>query len=157
MLSESIRASEEAVRLRPESFDDYGRLGHALQQEGKYDEAIAAYQKSLELNPKQSTAHVNLGVVYMDKGKLDDAFESFRAADEIAPNDPTTHYNLGELYFRMGRQQESLRELQILRTLNPQFADELEAFIKVGPLELDHLKRTEMRPGQTLPIEYRII
>jgi tetratricopeptide (TPR) repeat protein len=116
--------------LLPDSFEDYGRLGYALQEQGNIDEAVPALEKSLGLNSNQYQSNVNLGAIYLAQRRFEEALGLFRRAEEIDPNDATLHYNLGELYVRSGKRGEALIQLQILRALNPQFAAELEELIK---------------------------
>ena len=48
----AVAASREAIRLKPETTTAHINLGHALQSQGKLDEAIAEYPRGAETRPE---------------------------------------------------------------------------------------------------------
>lgn len=57
---EAIAANKAMLELSPEDVDTYNRLGRALMELGKYDEAKEAYSHTLELDQYNSIAKKNL-------------------------------------------------------------------------------------------------
>ncbi|HEY48474.1 MAG TPA: tetratricopeptide repeat protein [Dehalococcoidia bacterium] len=57
---EAVAVNQSIIDVFPDDADAYNRLGKALTQLGKYDEATGAYQRALELEPHNSIAKKNL-------------------------------------------------------------------------------------------------
>jgi tetratricopeptide (TPR) repeat protein len=56
----AIAANNDIIEVFPKDINAYNRLGKALTELGRYDEAKAAYSKALAINPKNSIARKNL-------------------------------------------------------------------------------------------------
>jgi len=65
---DAIRAFQQAIRLRPTSFEAYNKLGDAYFYSGSFNEAIEAYKQAARLNPRQAEAYYNLGMTYLEIG-----------------------------------------------------------------------------------------
>ena len=63
------------------------RLGQALLDANKLDEAAACYQQSLQLNPNSAQVHLNLALLFAAQGKLDEAAASYQQALRFNPDD----------------------------------------------------------------------
>jgi tetratricopeptide (TPR) repeat protein len=63
------------------------KIGNALAEQGKPDEAIAAYRKAIRLRPDYAEAHTKLGGVLMKEYQLDEAIAAFHRAFRINPDD----------------------------------------------------------------------
>ena len=57
---EAFAANNDIIEVFPKDINAYNRLGKALTELGRYDEAKAAYSKALAINPKNSIARKNL-------------------------------------------------------------------------------------------------
>jgi len=57
---EALAANNDIIEVFPKDINAYNRLGKALTELGRYDEAKAAYGKALAINPKNSIARKNL-------------------------------------------------------------------------------------------------
>ena len=57
---EAVAANNGIIEIFPKDINAYNRLGKALTELGRYDEAKAAYSKALAINPKNSIARKNL-------------------------------------------------------------------------------------------------
>jgi hypothetical protein len=57
---EAVNVNREYVRLFPEDPEGLNRLGKALSELGRIDEALQAYQQSLDLDPTNTIARRNL-------------------------------------------------------------------------------------------------
>lgn len=58
-------------------------LGHALEDEGRPDEAQIAYESALKINPRQFEAITGLGIVHRGRGNYDAAMTCYERALEI--------------------------------------------------------------------------
>jgi len=97
------RAFRQALEADPDSAVARSKLGVALAQQGRLDEAIAEFSKALSLRPTYAPAYSNLGNAYREKGMLPEALVVYERALAIDPDYAIAHQNLGILYKQMGR------------------------------------------------------
>ena len=74
--------------------DDAGahyRLGNALTDQGKLEEAIAEYRTAIRLKPDYADAHTNLGAALNDQGKFAEAIPELREAIRLKPDYAGAH------------------------------------------------------------------
>src|SRR5207244_2262049 len=74
---EILEIGGELVRRSPETPDFHSRLGAALLDAGRLDEAGKRLTEALRLDPEQVDAHVNLGRVLARQDKLEQAIRHF--------------------------------------------------------------------------------
>jgi tetratricopeptide (TPR) repeat protein len=98
------------------------RMGLALSQEGKTDEAIRKYEEALRLDPNLVAAHVSLGLIMAQKRDLDKAIFHFRKALEIKPDIAEVHNSLGVALIFKGDLDEAVEHLETAIKINPKFA-----------------------------------
>src|SRR3989442_14604779 len=96
-------AFRQALESDPDSAVTRSKLGVALAQQGRLDEAIAEFSKALSLRPTYAPAYSNLGNAYREKGMLPEALVVYERALAIDPDYAIAHQNLGILYKQMGR------------------------------------------------------
>lgn len=53
--TEAERLFRQAIQIEPNNFEAYKKLGNALYNQGKIEEAIASYQKALSLPDEKGT------------------------------------------------------------------------------------------------------
>src|SRR3989454_7333276 len=97
------RAFRQALESDPDSAVARSKLGVALAQQGRLDEAIAEVSKALSLRPTYAPAYSNLGNAYREKGMLPEALVAYERALAVDPDYSIAHQNLGILYKQMGR------------------------------------------------------
>ncbi len=100
----------------------HNQLGHALEREGKVEEAIRHYRAALRILPDYAEAHDNLGVALLSIGKSEEAESHFREAIRLAPSFADGWNNLGVILARAGRRREAIdcfREALRRRTAFP--------------------------------------
>src|SRR5256885_201650 len=102
------RASRQVLEAAPDSAVARSKLGVALAQQGRLDEAIAEFSKALQLHPTYASAYSNLGNAYRAKGMLPEALAAYERALAIDPDYAIAHQNLGILYKQMGRVGEAV-------------------------------------------------
>ena len=119
------KAAPEKIAIPPADPDTAEgklRMGLALSQEGKTDEAVRKYEEALRLNPNLAAAHVSLGLIMAQKRDLDKAIYHFRKALEINPDIAEVHNSLGVALIFKGRLDEAVEHLETAVRINPKFA-----------------------------------
>lgn len=106
------RAFARAVEFSADSAVAHSKLGVALAQQGKIDEAIGLFSKALALQPGYAPAYSNLGNAYRQKGMLDEAAAAYERAVAVDPDYWVAHQNLGALYKQMGRMADAVEHLK---------------------------------------------
>jgi len=123
--AESIDAYTQAVKIRPNYAQAYCNLGSAYTKLGRYTEAIEAYKQTIKIRPNYAEAYSNLGVVYENLGRYSEAVDACKQAIKIRPDYVEAYYNLGLTYLKIGDKNSALAEYNILKSLNPRFANDL--------------------------------
>src|SRR5450756_2172244 len=78
-------SEQDATRLIEE--------GHALEAEGRLDEAMQCYLDAIRLASNPARAHLNLGNALLLKGDLKGALDAFQAAIKYKPDYAGAYYN----------------------------------------------------------------
>jgi tetratricopeptide (TPR) repeat protein len=124
----STKESKSAAEKRAEA-NIYFDQGKGLQDQENHKEAARQYEKAVKADPNYAEAHSNLGFSYRKQGKFDKAVRSYKKAIALDPKLAEAHEYLGEAYAEMGKFELAEKELQILRDLESDEADELAEFI----------------------------
>lgn len=102
-LAAAERAFRDAVDAAPDSALAHSKLGVALAQQRRLDEAIGEFSRAVALQPSYAPAHSNLGNAYREKGMTAEAVASYERAVALDPDYWIAHQNLGALYKEMGQ------------------------------------------------------
>jgi tetratricopeptide (TPR) repeat protein len=94
--------SESAGTGGPGNAEEHRKLGAALNDQGKYDEALREFRLALQLMPTLTRAHLGLGAALQGKGDLEGAIAEYRKLLQHRPDDPDAHNNLGTVLQRKG-------------------------------------------------------
>lgn len=97
------RAFRSAIDAAPDSALAHSKLGVALAQQRRLDEAIGEFSRAVALQPSYVPAHSNLGNAYREKGMTTEAVAAYERAVALDPDYWIAHQNLGALYKQMGR------------------------------------------------------
>jgi len=111
-----IRAQMEKTPSDPEL---YFKLGNALYDQGRRQEAQVNFEKALSLKPDYLKAMTNLGVVLNESGKSEEALRYFDSALALAPNDITVMCNKGQAFYALRRYPEAINLYLAATKLNP--------------------------------------
>src|SRR5262249_48596630 len=82
----SLTLWQHALACAPENVLAHENLGHALADEGRWDEAIGHYQRALKFQPDDHEVHNNLGAALAGTGKLDEAVQHYKRAIQLKPD-----------------------------------------------------------------------
>ena len=118
----SLALWEHAILAVPGNYRAHTNLGHALEAEGRLDEAIAQDREALRIKPDYAEARNNLGSALMERGKPGEAIEHLREAVRLSPRYVTAHNNLGLALGATGHADEAIAHFTEAIRLNPLFA-----------------------------------
>jgi hypothetical protein len=123
--TEAIEDFSQAVRSKPDFEEAYNNLGVAFAGLGRWFEAIDAYNQAIKIKPDFEDAYLNLGVAYSALGRWPQAIDDYKQAIIISPNFEDAHYKLGVACLVIGDKNSAQAELNILKSLNSKFANDL--------------------------------
>jgi tetratricopeptide (TPR) repeat protein len=131
---DALRLGEEAHRLGPTIALNYGVIGDALIELGRYPEAFHEFDVMNKLLPDLSSySRVSYGREL--RGRTAGAIKAMKLAIDAATGakEPTawTHVQLGKLYFNHGRYALALRETRLANSIFPDYAYGLDAQAQV--------------------------
>jgi len=93
-IAERVRHYQEAIRTNPDHAESHYRLGNALLDMGRFQDAYYAYQKAIRLEPGYADAYANLGLALRRMGNLKAAAGAYVQALDFNPDDAVTLNNL---------------------------------------------------------------
>lgn len=121
ILSDPVRAWEDATFRAPGSSEAWRALGEAYAQRGD-PRAEEAFRKATALDPGDGRGWANLGAFYVETGRLKEAEEAMRQASWGLPHDARIHDNLGMIRQALGREEEAARAYEAAVAATPALA-----------------------------------
>jgi tetratricopeptide (TPR) repeat protein len=91
-----------AVKLAPDSAENWLSLAKLLTLQDRHDEAVKAYLASLRLNSRQPDALRELGEIYSVAADYPKAEAAFHKALTLDPNNALLHADLGKVFMKAG-------------------------------------------------------
>jgi uncharacterized protein (TIGR02145 family) len=122
---EAIEAYKQAIKLKPDLAGAHVNLGVAFYELHRYQEAIETYKQAIKVKPDHANAHYNLGRAYGKLGRYQEAIGAYKQAIKVKPDFADAHSVLGLTYLIIGNKGSALEEYKILKTLDPEKANEL--------------------------------
>ncbi len=95
----------------------------------QHDNEIASYIFAIAYMPNKPETHFNLGNAYVDKGDKQKAKEAFKQAISLRPDYLKAHYTICKIYAEIGDKENALKELEIVKKVHSQSAEELMTII----------------------------
>lgn len=93
-ITERVRYYQEDIRKNPGNSESHYRLGNALMDMGRFQDAYVAYEKAIQLKPDYADAYANIGLALRRMGNQKAAAGAYLRALEIHPDDSVTLNNL---------------------------------------------------------------
>lgn len=93
-VTDRVRHYQAEIRRNPEDPELHYRLGNALLDMGRYQDAYRSYQGAIQLKRDHADAYANLGLALRRMGQLKAAAGAYVQALELNPGDRTTLTNL---------------------------------------------------------------
>ena len=129
-LFDRLRSAGQAVT------DNYGKVdtseqdalrlideGHALEAEGRLDEAMQRYLEAIRLAPNPARAHLNRGNVLLLKGDLQGALNAFTTALKHKPDYAGAYYNIGNALLGNKQLDEAVANYRRAQEIQPDYAE----------------------------------
>ncbi|HZL42246.1 MAG TPA: tetratricopeptide repeat protein [Verrucomicrobiae bacterium] len=123
LTDQSIKAYEEALRIRPDFAEAHNNLGASLERKHLLKEAIDHFVQAIRLNPRLAGAHYNLASALAEAGRVDMAIAEYQTAIRIKPDYIDAHYNLANLLNSAGKFDEAASECRQVLKLNPRWVE----------------------------------
>jgi tetratricopeptide (TPR) repeat protein len=130
----------------------HAELGELYQDLGRTDEALGEFRLAVELAPANHAYRFLLGLAYMTEEKIDLAQKEFSEAIRLDPEDAPSYYNLGLVYLRQQSEPGVLAMIDVLKTKNPAWADEL-----ANAWTLQAGERESAASTETVPFTPRLV
>ncbi|GFO70436.1 O-GlcNAc transferase [Geomonas limicola] len=128
---EAVQVLERAIEVEPSDAASYYNLGR-VRQVAYHDSKTAAslYQRAIELRPGYLDAHINLGGVLNELGRFAEARQVLERALGFADaNRADLRFNLAVSQVNLADTGAALRELEVIRSLDPALAQQLQEFM----------------------------
>lgn len=123
-LAEAQRLYREVIELDPRNKFGYFNLGLVHQMQDRPKEAETLYRIAVGIDRTFVPALYNLAILRaVAPGGSREAIELYRRVIELEPRNAIAHLNLGVALRAAGNRNESDREIQIARALDPTLID----------------------------------
>jgi tetratricopeptide (TPR) repeat protein len=128
---------KKASEAAPDMAEPFFRLGHALADLGRYDQAAAAFRRGLSRRPDWPASGFRLAALYGDNLAARAAmFEALKHALDARPDDATALYVAAVQLFFDGQQEPARASFDRARKLG-EAAPYVEPYLKRASQELD--------------------
>ncbi len=100
----------KALQLEPSwaTAKEHWRLGTALAEQNKLDQAVSSYRQAIQFDPAFSEAYHNLGVILGKQRKWQEALNYHQQAVQIGPDKPQIWAGLGRALSALERWEEAI-------------------------------------------------
>jgi adenylate cyclase len=112
-LEEAKRASENALKLNPNSAEAHVSVGQALAIQRRYAEAAIAFDRAIKEDPTVYEAYYLYGRALFESGDVEKAVELFEKAQQVRPDDYESHTLRAQALTELGREDEARHVNQV--------------------------------------------
>ena len=124
----AIEVLEESAAMEPNYALTWAHLGRAYTTNAslrfggrdQYRKAQAAYEKALALNPALMEPRIYMANLFTDTGRVEQAVPLLRGVLSSNPNSAEAHWELGYAYRFGGMLEDSVRECERARQIDPE-------------------------------------
>jgi tetratricopeptide (TPR) repeat protein len=127
-LEAAQRASEQALKLNPNSAEAHVSVGQALAIQRRFSEAASAFERAIKEDPTLYEAYYLYGRVMVESGELEKAVKLFENAQRVRPDDYESRTLRGQALTELGRYNEA-------RRANEEAVESIEQHLQLNPDE----------------------
>jgi len=127
-LDEAKRASENALKLNPNSAEAHVSAGQALAIQRRFPEAANAFERAIKEDPTVYEAYYFYGRALFESGDVEKAVELFEKAQQVRPDDYESHTLRAQALTELGREDEA-------RQANQATVECIEKHLELNPDE----------------------
>lgn len=114
----------------------FNKLGIALRQQGKWEEAVEEYRKALHVAPRDENLYYNIGMAYAEGRQFRNARLSMAEALKINPDitriSAGIAYNIGFVFMQSEARDQARRCFETALELNPGMEQAQRALLKLN-------------------------
>ena len=112
-LEQAKRASENALKLNPNSAEAHVSAGQALGIQRRFPEAAKAFERAIKEDPTVYEAYYLYGRAMVESGDVEKALYLFEKAQQVRPDDYESHTLRAQALTELGREDEARRANQV--------------------------------------------
>src|SRR5215472_3433925 len=112
-LEEAKRASENALKLNPNSAEAHVSAGQALAIQRRFPEAANAFERAIKEDPTVYEAYYLYGRAMVESGDVEKAVELFEKAQQVRPDDYESYTLQAQALVELGREDKARRANQV--------------------------------------------
>jgi adenylate cyclase len=127
-LEEAKRASENALKLNPNSAEARVSAGQALAIQRRFPEAANAFERAIKEDPTVYEAYYLYGRAMFESGAVEKAVELFEKAQQVRPDDYESYTLRAQALTELGREDEA-------RHANQVAVESIEKHLELNPDE----------------------
>jgi Tfp pilus assembly protein PilF len=121
--ADAERIYREILRTNPDNHDVLHRLGNAVREQGRLDEAIELLQRLTARAPRMAVAHFDLGEAFRARDDMARAARHYQRAIDLDPNFAAAHNNFGSTMRALGQLDVSIVAYRRAVELRPDLVD----------------------------------
>jgi Tfp pilus assembly protein PilF len=117
--ADSLRASRQAAKLRPEWAAVYVNIGASSYALGQYKDAVEAYRTAIRFDDDNADIQYSLGLTFNKMNRTDEEMLAYRRALTLRPDHANSLEKLGTALFKKGRFSEAATVFDQLKIYKP--------------------------------------
>jgi tetratricopeptide (TPR) repeat protein len=123
--ADAIVAFNEAIKIKPNHYRAYYRVGTLHEKLDQPQQADAAFRKSIEIKSSYSPAFVSLGNMYIDYGHANVAMAVLDTGAKVNDKDARMWNGLGRAFLGLNQSKEAIEAFQKAKAIDPDMPDVL--------------------------------
>ena len=136
--SDSLKASKQAAKLRPDWAAVYVNIGASSFALSQYKEAADAYRQAIKLDDDNAETQFSYGLSLNKLNRPDEEILAYKRAIVVKPDYPNAIEKLGQAYFKQKRWADAAATFEQLKTYKPDaktYSALGESYLELGKLD----------------------
>jgi tetratricopeptide (TPR) repeat protein len=121
----AIAAFQEAIKLEPNHYKAYYRMGVLHEKLDEPQKADQAFRKAIEIRPTYSASFVNLGNMYIDYGHANVGQAVLETGVRVNEKDAAMWNGLGRAQLALNKPQDAVESFKKAKAIDPDMVDVL--------------------------------